>query len=134
MIEDIFDETIWTPPDSLPNLSSEKLIAIDVETRDPNLKTLGPGWARNDGELIGIAVAAKDWHSYLPIGHWGRGNMAKDLVVRWLKDQLKHGMDVVFHNAQYDLGWLLTEGIEIKGRILDTMIAAPRGKGGCRKG
>jgi len=125
VIEDIFDETIWTPPDSLPDLSSEKLIAIDVETRDPNLKTLGPGWARNDGELIGIAVAAQGWHSYLPIGHWGRGNMAKDLVIRWIKDQLKHGMDVVFHNAQYDLGWLLTEGIEIKGRILDTMIAAP---------
>ena len=126
MIEDLFDETIWTPPDSLPDLSSEKVIAIDVETRDTNLKTLGPGWARGDGELIGIAVAAQDWHSYLPIGHWGRGNMAKDLVLRWVKDQLKHGMDVVFHNAQYDLGWLLTEGVELKNnRILDTMVAAP---------
>ena len=51
--------------------------------------------------------------------------MAKDLVLRWLQDQLNHGMDVVFHNAQYDLGWLLSEGIEVKGRILDTMIAAP---------
>ena len=51
--------------------------------------------------------------------------MAKDLVLRWLQDQLNHGMSVVFHNAQYDLGWLLTEGIEVKGTILDTMIAAP---------
>lgn len=51
--------------------------------------------------------------------------MAKDLVLRWLQDQLDHGMSVVFHNAQYDLGWLLSEGITVKGRILDTMIAAP---------
>ena len=31
----------------------------------------------------------------------------------------------VFHNALYDLGWLRTEGIEVKGKIIDTMIAAP---------
>ena len=31
----------------------------------------------------------------------------------------------VFHNALYDLGWLRAEGIEVKGKIIDTMIAAP---------
>jgi DNA polymerase I-like protein with 3'-5' exonuclease and polymerase domains len=51
--------------------------------------------------------------------------MSKKLVLRWLQDQLNHGMAVVFHNAQYDLGWLGTEGIEVKGQILDTMVAAP---------
>ena len=51
--------------------------------------------------------------------------MSKTLVLRWLRDQLSHGMPVVFHNAQYDLGWLLTEGVEVKNPILDTMIAAP---------
>jgi DNA polymerase I-like protein with 3'-5' exonuclease and polymerase domains len=29
------------------------------------------------------------------------------------------------HNAAYDCGWLLASGFEIKGRIIDTMIAAP---------
>ena len=125
MREDLFDETIWTPPDTLPDLSSEKIIAVDVETRDPNIKTLGPGWPRNDGELVGIAVAAQNWNAYLPIGHQGPGNMSKKLVVKWLQDQLNHGMSVVFHNAQYDLGWLLREGIVVKGTILDTMVAAP---------
>ena len=38
MREDLFDETTWTPPDTLVDLSKEKVIAIDVETRDPNLK------------------------------------------------------------------------------------------------
>ena len=125
MDEDLFDELIWTPTESLPDLSSEKLICIDVETKDPNLLTKGPGWSRDDGYLIGIAIATKDWQSYLPIAHDSFGNMSKDNTVRWLKDQLKHGMDVVFHNSQYDLGWLMTEGIEVKGNILDTMVAAP---------
>jgi len=125
MREDLFDDKVWFPPEHLPDLSGEKIIAVDVETRDPNLLNLGPGWPRKDGNLIGIAVAASEWSAYLPIAHEGGGNMAKDLVLRWLQDQLDHGMSVVFHNAQYDLGWLLTEGIEVKGTILDTMIAAP---------
>jgi len=125
MREDLFDEKVWSPPDHLPDLSGEKLIAVDVETKDPHLRDLGPGWARGDGKLIGIAVAAPGWKAYLPIGHEGGGNMAKSLVTGWLQDQLDHGMSVVFHNAQYDLGWLLSEGIEVKGAILDTMVAAP---------
>ena len=125
MREDLFEESIWTPPENLPDLSGEKIIAIDVETKDPNLKDLGPGWPRKDGKLVGIAVATEGWNAYLPIAHWGPGNMSKNLVCRWLQDQLDHGMSVVFHNAQYDLGWLLSEGIKVKGQILDTMVAAP---------
>ena len=125
MREDLFDEKVWFPPEHLPDLSSEKIIAIDTETKDPHLRDLGPGWVRNDGRLIGIAVAASEWSAYLPIAHEGGGNMAKDLVLRWLQDQLDHGMSVVFHNAQYDLGWLLSEDIKVKGPILDTMVAAP---------
>ena len=100
MEDDLFDETIWTPPDSLPDLSGEKLICIDVETKDPNLISKGPGWSRDDGYLIGIAVATEDWQAYLPIAHDSFGNMSKTNVVKWLKAQLNHGMDVVFHNAQ----------------------------------
>ncbi len=119
----VFDEKVWTPPEAFPNLSGEKLIAVDVETKDPNLISKGPGWVRDDGYLIGIAVATAQSQWYFPIAHEGGGNLSKSIVVKWLKDQLGHGMDVVFHNAQYDLGWLLTEGIEVKGTILDTMIA-----------
>ena len=123
--QDLFNEPTWIPPIELPDLSKEKLIAIDVETRDPRLLTHGPGWTRNDGYLIGIAVACSKWYGYLPIAHEGGANLSKNIVLGWLKDQLNHGMSVVFHNAQYDLGWLKTEGIEIPGTILDTMIAAP---------
>ena len=119
-----FDENIWTPPEEFPDLSHEKRIAVDVETKDPNLISKGPGWVREDGYLIGIAVATKDRQWYFPIRHEGRGNLSANMVVKWMKDQLSHGMDVVFHNAQYDLGWLLSEGVEVKGTILDTMVAS----------
>ena len=120
----VFDENIWTPPEEFPDLSHEKRIAVDVETKDPNLISKGPGWVREDGYLIGIAVATKDRQWYFPIRHEGRGNLSANMVVKWMKDQLSHGMDVVFHNAQYDLGWLLSEGVEVKGTILDTMVAS----------
>ena len=123
--QDLFNEPTWVPPVELPDLSQETIIAIDVETRDPRLISHGPGWTRNDGNLIGIAVSSSKWTGYLPIAHEGGANLSKSLVIRWLKDQLKHGMSVVFHNAQYDLGWLLTVGITVPGKILDTMIAAP---------
>ncbi len=43
----MFDQkTDWTPPSELPDITDRDEIAIDLETRDPNLKTLGPGWAR----------------------------------------------------------------------------------------
>jgi DNA polymerase I-like protein with 3'-5' exonuclease and polymerase domains len=123
--EDLFDEKVWSPPEHLPDLSQEKIIAVDVETRDPHLRDLGPGWVRGDGNLVGIAVAVSDWSAYLPIAHAGGGNMAKSAILGWLQDQLNHGQPVVFHNAQYDLGWLLSEGVEVRGNILDTMVAAP---------
>ena len=31
----------------------------------------------------------------------------------------------MFHNSSYDVGWLRQWGLETKGRIIDTMIAAP---------
>ena len=35
-------KTEWVPPVDLPDIFDAKQIAIDLETRDPNLKSLGP--------------------------------------------------------------------------------------------
>jgi len=53
--------TEWIPPDTFPTqrLKEAKEIAIDLETRDPNLKSLGPGYIRGDGEIVGISVACE---------------------------------------------------------------------------
>ena len=115
----------WSPPSLLPDLTNEKEIAIDLETRDPNLIKQGPGWATGDGEVVGIAVASKDWSGYLPIRHEGGGNLDKTFILSWLERQLNTNSDKVFHNSSYDVGWLKREGILVSGKIQDTMIAAP---------
>jgi DNA polymerase I-like protein with 3'-5' exonuclease and polymerase domains len=114
----------WVPPDELPDLSAAKEIAIDLETRDPNLKNKGPGWPTKDGEVIGYAVATSFWSGYLPVKHFGGGNLDEGLIKRWLQKQLNTGADKIMHNAQYDLGWLRAEGFEVRGRVIDTMVTA----------
>jgi len=115
----------WTPPQTIPDLSQYDTIAIDLETKDENLIKLGPGWCRKDGHIIGIAVAAGDSSWYFPIAHTV-GNMPRRVVMQWLTDLCKDTTKTfVFHNALYDLGWLRAEGVEVKGKIRDTMVAAP---------
>ena len=50
----------WNIPTEFPDLTGYKEVAVDLETKDPNIKTLGPGWSRKDGHIIGIAVAAEN--------------------------------------------------------------------------
>ena len=115
----------WSPPASLPDLTQYDRIAVDLETRDPNLTKLGPGWCRKDGYIIGIAVAAGDSSWYLPIKH-DAGNLPRASVMAWMKKMMATpNIEKVMHNALYDLGWLRAEGIEVQGKIIDTMVAAP---------
>lgn len=114
--------TEWVMPDGYPDLSDAKEIAIDLETRDPNLISLGSGWARGDGEVIGIAVSAGSQSWYFPIRHYNGSNLDPDLTLAWVKDLCSVDRDYIMHNALYDAGWLWREGIEVKGRIIDTMI------------
>jgi DNA polymerase I-like protein with 3'-5' exonuclease and polymerase domains len=115
----------WTPPENLPDLSTASEICIDLETHDPNIKEKGAGWARNDGTVVGFAVATKDWSGYLPIAHRSGGNLDKTLVLNWMKKITSGNASIVCHNASYDIGWMRREGIEIKNKIIDTMVAAP---------
>jgi len=113
----------WNIPPEFPDLTGYKEIAVDLETYDPNIKTLGPGWARNDGYIIGIAVAAGEYQGYFPIRHSNGHNLDPKFTLRWLTKQLSvPDMNVIMHNATYDAGWLRAEGIEIEGKIVDTMI------------
>lgn len=117
--------TEWVAPEVFPNLSTAKEIAIDLETCDPNLESMGPGWARNDGFVVGYALAVDGWSGYFPVAHQGGGNLDKKRVERWLADVLAYPSDKVMHNAAYDLGWLQASGFKVNGRIVDTMLAAP---------
>ena len=117
-------QTEWVAPQSFPNIFDAPEIAIDLETRDPNLETNGPGWPTKDGEVVGYAVAVEGWKGYFPIAHEGGGNLDRGLVNRWMKDVCECKADKVMHNAPYDLGWLIASGFTVNGDIHDTMIAA----------
>ena len=112
----------WVPPHDLPDLTEAKKIAIDVETRDPNIKANGPGWATGDGEVVGYAIATDTWSGYIPIRHNGGGNLDEKIVNRWLKKVFECPADKIMHNAQYDAGWIRRMGFDLKGKMFDTML------------
>lgn len=125
----------WTAPTAFPELHG--VIAVDVETRDPELKNLGPGWAFADraryGEVAGVSVS---WDGGKEAGYWplahAKGlaydghNVPADNVWRWLQAQLKKtDVTVAMHNALYDWGWLqVAHGITILAQVEDTMAHA----------
>jgi DNA polymerase I-like protein with 3'-5' exonuclease and polymerase domains len=119
-----FKKHIWSTPNEYKDLSDAKEIAIDLETKDDGInKGLGAGWATGQGKIIGFAVATEGWEGYYPMEHFGGGNLIKEQVLKYMQDVCALPCRKIFHNAQYDVGWLRAYGIEIKGEIVDTMIA-----------
>lgn len=114
----------WVPPASFPDLSDAKEIAIDLETCDRNMERFGPGWPRNDGYIVGYAIAVEGWRGYYPVAHEGGGNLDRGIVERFIRRVLDLPCPKIMHNAAYDLGWLLAAGFNVRGRIIDTMVAA----------
>jgi DNA polymerase I-like protein with 3'-5' exonuclease and polymerase domains len=118
-------DTEWVMPEELKDLRGHKEIAIDLETNDPYLTELGSGNVTGKGHIAGIAVAVEGWSGYFPVYHEQGGNLDKNLVFSWLKDIFNQpDTTFIFHNAMYDVCWLRSAGLEVKGKIVDTMIAA----------
>ena len=115
-------QTEWFPPDDFPDLSKYDEIAIDLETKDPDLKTKGSSSMRGQGDVVGIAIAVRDWSGYYPIAHESGPNMERKKVLGWFADVLKTKADKVFHNAIYDMCWIHRLGLTVHGTVVDTMI------------
>jgi DNA polymerase I-like protein with 3'-5' exonuclease and polymerase domains len=111
------------------DLKDVDTVAVDIETYDPNLKTKGLGAIRNDGFICGIAVATGKETAYFPLRH-------SDIFIDYKRDEKiwdalnekifqNENITKVFHNAMYDVCWIrAVTGMKMKGRIVDTMIAA----------
>jgi len=117
-------QTEWDCPEEFPDLSGEKYIAIDLETKDPDLKAKGSGAIQGRGEIVGIAVATEGWKGYYPIAHEGGGNLDRRIVLEWFKKVCATDSYKIFHNAMYDVCWIRAYGIPINGHIMDTMLMA----------
>ena len=117
-------QTEWNKPEEFPDLRQAATIAIDLETHDPDLKSLGSGSIIGRGKVVGIAVAVDGYKGYFPFDHKGGGNLEKSKVIQWFRDVCECPADKIFHNAMYDVCWIRSMGIKINGRIVDTMIAA----------
>ena len=116
-------QTEWLPPESFPDLSKYDEVAIDLETKDPQLKTMGSGSVTGRGRIVGIALAVKDWSGYFPIAHEGGGNMDEKIVMNYFRTILNYPSTKIFHNAMYDVCFIRAAGLKINGTIVDTMIA-----------
>ena len=111
------------------DLKGVDTVAVDIETYDPNLKTKGLGAIRNDGFICGIAVATGKETAYFPLRH-------SDIFIDYKRDEKiwdalnkkifqNENITKIFHNAMYDVCWIrAVTGMKMKGRIVDTMIAA----------
>jgi DNA polymerase I-like protein with 3'-5' exonuclease and polymerase domains len=117
-------QTEWIEPEEYPDLRSYDEIAIDLETRDPDLKSKGSGSVIGNGEVVGIAVAVPGRKFYFPIAHGSGPNMDRKRTLEWFKDIMASDAIKIFHNAMYDVCWIRNLGIKINGLIVDTMIAA----------
>jgi len=110
---------------TFPNLSGEKVISLDIETRDPDLKTKGPGVRRN-GYMVGIAIATQDKSWYFPFGHEEGENLPKAAVLDWCRKELcRPGQVKIGANLLYDLDYLYHAGVPVSGPFHDICVAEP---------
>jgi len=116
-------QTEWVPPESFPDLSKYDEISIDLETKDPDLKTMGSGSITGRSEIVGVALAVEGWSGYYPIAHEGGGNLDKKKVMDYFRTILNYPSTKIFHNAMYDVCFIRAAGLKINGTIVDTMIA-----------
>lgn len=135
-------ETGWEAPRDFPNIKNAAVIGLDAETYDPDLTTLGPGWARRrsapfkqpknlpeylhpDGCIVGVSVAVPGESWYFPMRHTIRreDNLDPEHVLAWLRDHMAGSQPKVGANLVYDVGWLREEGVTVNGPLYDVQYA-----------
>lgn len=122
------------PLGALPDWTQFRRVCVDVETRDPDLEDLGPGCRRRGADcyIVGASFACDDGTPngpgfYLPVRHEGGGNYPDPgRVFAYLRDMGRRFRGVLaLMNGQYDLDWLLTEGVEFSPRFFrDVQVSA----------
>lgn len=108
--------TNWTAPrlEDLPQWRGAKRIAFDLETRDPQLRELGPGVRRDPkcNYIVGFSFARCDQMRgyYVPLRHLGGDNVENpERYIEWLREQAAEFDGIVVgQNLSYDIDWCST--------------------------
>lgn len=127
-------EGVWTPPDisSLPMWPTTGRVGFDVETRDEQLKSLGPG-VRRGAYIVGYSFCIEEtgFKTYIPLRHASGDNVPNPVAaLQYLRDQSKRfrakGSRLVGGNLQYDLDFCEQEDIHFEPeRHYDIQVADP---------
>lgn len=120
----LLPDTNWETPRGLPSLVGQRIVAVDLETKDDGLNNdIGPGWVYRMGHIAGVAISTSEQSSYFPIRHPETNNWDVDPIRDYLYNLFTSDVSVVFHRAIYDLGWLTTMwDLPIPKKLDDTMI------------
>lgn len=122
----------WKPPRiaDLPDWGDAKRVAIDIETRDPKLKELGPG-VRRGAHIVGYSFAIEDTQHkyYIPLRHDGGDNVEDvEQALGYLREQAaKFKGEICGANLGYDYDFLLEARIDFPNikRFRDVQILEP---------
>lgn len=118
------------PVSALPSWAGAKRIGFDIETKDPDIKALGPSGCRRPGTFIaGFSFAIEDGPGYyLPINHAGGDNLPADQVLAYIREQAAAFTgEIVGANLQYEIDNCNTYGIKFPNVrfFRDVQIADP---------
>ena len=108
--------TDWKPPTTFPSLRDAKVIVVDVESHDPDLRSKGqgPGYLRGNAYILGVAIKARwsngeTFKGYYPIRHC-EGNLDPEHVFQYCRDNLQTDVPKAGANLPYDLEALWIDG------------------------
>ncbi len=105
--------------ETISQAKHQKIVSFDLETTGLNFR---------QDKIVGFSFAFDEQQSfYVPIGHQDDSihQIKEDVAFKYLKRLLEdESVKKVLQNAKFDIHFLHSVGIEIKGEIFDTMIAA----------
>ena len=108
----------------LPRFEPNQKLIVDVETTSFDDDTMGFNpfqGSRVCGYAISDENGSNSW--YIPIRHRdNKQNLPMENTLRWLKDTLGSGRDIVNHNIKFDAAFWEFDGVTVKGKLIDTMI------------
>lgn len=123
----LFDDAHAWKPKPLPPVPEGVEVAVDTETRDPDLKTEGSGWRTGKSAVVGVSVdfdmpSGKRYTAYWPFAHKFDNTHRKEEVMDWMAAAFKRNR-IIMANAPYDIGNLSLYGVPPPEDVVDIQIA-----------